>query len=188
MRLPSSQSKRLISASAMACAGVLATAVALAVTTFSAAAAGTPACTSAGLVAWLNTTGSGAAGSTYYALQFTNLSGHTCTITGYPGVSGVDLNGHQIGAPASRNPAHKTKVITLANGASSSSLNTTALAVLRITDVANYPAAKCGAVTAAGLRVYVPGQKASQIVPFPFRACSKTSGPYLSVESVEGGL
>ena len=188
MRLPGSHSKRLISASAMACAGVLATAVALAVTTFSAAAASTPACTSSGLVAWINTTGSGTAGSTYYALQFTNLSGHTCTMSGYPGVSGVDVSGHQIGAAASRNPAHKTKVITLANGASSSTVNATALAVLRITDIGNYPAGKCGPVTAAGLRVYVPGQKASTIVPFPFRACSKTSGPYLSVESVEGGL
>jgi hypothetical protein len=187
MRLPTTHSKRLVSAAAMAGAGVLATA-ALALTTFSAAAASTPACTAAGTVVWIDTTGSGTAGSIFYALQFTNLSGHSCTISGYPGVSGVDLRGHQLGSPASRNPQHKAAVIALADGSGSSSLDTTALAVLQVTDVGNYPAAKCKQTAAAGLRVYMPGQKASSVVPFPFRACGKTGANYLSVQAIQGGV
>ena len=66
-----------------------------------AAAASTPACASASLVIWLNTQGSGAAGSSFYNLEFTNLSASTCTLRGYPGVSGVDLSGHQLGCTAS---------------------------------------------------------------------------------------
>jgi len=48
----------------------------------------------------MDTQGDGAAGSVYYTLQFTNLSGHACTLRGYPGVSAVSLSGHQLGAPA----------------------------------------------------------------------------------------
>jgi hypothetical protein len=43
-------------------------------------------------------------------------------------------------------------------------------------------------VTAGGLRVYIPGQKASTVIPFPFRACSKSGPTYLSVEPIEGGV
>jgi len=50
-----------------------------------------PACETPGLVEWLNTTGNGAAGSISYKLQFTNLSGHRCTLNGFPFVLGVGL-------------------------------------------------------------------------------------------------
>ena len=52
-----------------------------------------PKCATSGLVVWMDTNGNGAAGTIYYELQFTNLSGQTCTLTGYPGVSAVKLNG-----------------------------------------------------------------------------------------------
>src|SRR6516225_4874064 len=49
-----------------------------------------PACTAGDLGAWVAITqGNGAAGSIYYPLQFTNLSGHACTMRGFPGVSAV---------------------------------------------------------------------------------------------------
>jgi hypothetical protein len=63
----------------------------------------------------------------------------------------------------------------------------TATVVLAITDVANFPEASCHPLTAAGLRVYPPNQRASQVISFPFRACSR--GPsYLHVEAVQKGI
>ncbi len=67
--------------------------------------------------------------------------------------------------------------MTLANGA-------TATAMVGITQVTIYPKAQCKPVTAAGLRVYPPGQTASRIVPFPFGACSKTGTNYLRIMTV----
>jgi hypothetical protein len=110
-----------------------------------------PRCATDGLVIWLDTQASRAAGSTYYKLELTNLSGHACTLLGYPGVSAVDLNGHQLGSAASRNSAHPARLVTLASGA-------TAVAVLQIVDAHNFPGATCRPATAAGPRVYPPGQ------------------------------
>ena len=59
------------------------------------------ACTAADLGAWVAADqGNGAAGSIYYPLEFTNLSGHACSMRGFPGVSAIDRNGHQLGSPA----------------------------------------------------------------------------------------
>lgn len=134
-----------------------------------------PGCATSGLVVWLDTQGSGAAGSTYYNLELTNLSGRACTLFGYPGVSAVDLAGRQLGSAAGRDPVHRPRLVTLARGA-------TATVVLRIVDAGNYPPSTCRPVTAAGLRVYPPNQRAAKLVPFPFRACSRIGPAYLSVE------
>ncbi|HEX4323202.1 MAG TPA: DUF4232 domain-containing protein [Gaiellaceae bacterium] len=136
-----------------------------------------PKCTTSGLVVWLNTNGDGAAGSTYFKLEFTNLSGSACTLTGYPGVSGVDRSGHQLGTAAGHDPATAAHTVTLANGA-------TKAATLRIVEAGNFPASTCHLTTAAGLRVYPPNQTASKLVPFPFRACARTGPAYLSVRAV----
>jgi hypothetical protein len=134
-------------------------------------------CAASGLVVWLNTQGDAAAGSTYFKLEFTNLSGHTCTLLGYPGISAVDLGGHQLGSAGSRAPGSAAHRVTLANGA-------TASAVLRITVAGNFPSSSCHRVTAAGLRVFPPNQTASKVVPFPFEACSHAGPVYLSVKPV----
>jgi hypothetical protein len=126
---------------------------------------------------WLNTSGNGAAGSVYYDLELTNLGHSACTLRGFPGVSAVDLAGRRIGAVASREPGHAVRTRTLAPGA-------TATAVLRILQAANFPAATCREVTAAGLRVYPPGQLASRVVPFPFRTCSRSGTGALSVAPI----
>jgi hypothetical protein len=142
-------------------------------------ASGTPAassCSAAKLVIWLDTQGDHAAGSAYYRLRFTNL-GATCTLRGYPGVSAVDLSGHQLGKPAARDHAVQAGIILLAHGA-------TAKAVVRITNVHNFPRSACKPVTAAGLRVYPPNQTASKVVPFPFGACAGTS-VFLFVRAVQ---
>ena len=133
-------------------------------------------CTTADLVVWLDTQGDAGAGSVYHSLKFTNLSGHACTLTGYPGISAVSLSGKQLGAAAARqtSPAH---VVRLAAGA-------TASAMLRIVQAANFPSSSCGVVSAAGLRVFPPGQTAARIVPIPFSACSRTASVFLTTRAV----
>jgi hypothetical protein len=139
--------------------------------------AAAPKCATSGLVVWLNTTGNGAAGSIYYNLYLTNLSRRACTLKGFPRASAVDLRGHQIGAGATRETAQKSAVVTLGRGA-------TAMAVLRIVQAGNFPASSCREVTAAGLRVFPPGEAASKVVPFPFQVCSRAGESVLMVRAV----
>ena len=144
-------------------------AVALAIVLLSAAAAAGAApagkkaasCRTSGLVIWV---------------KFTNQSGHTCTLGGYPGVSAVDLRGHQLGSPGSRNPS-PTQARRLANG-------DTASALLRIAVAGNFPSSVCRRRAAAGLRVYPPNQTSAKIVPLPFEACSRPGPRFLSVDGV----
>jgi hypothetical protein len=170
---------RILAAGAVTCAAALVPAAALASpgAPVGATHAGTPACPTSELDVWLNTQGNGAAGTNYYQLEFTNLSGSSCMLFGYPGVSAVSLTGTQIGNAAFRDQSFKPHVVTLANGA-------TATAMVGITQVSIFPKAQCKPVTAAGLRVYPPGQTASRIVPFPFGACSKTGTDYLRIMTV----
>jgi Protein of unknown function (DUF4232) len=156
----------------------------------SSAVAATPACTTANLDVWLNTEGNGAAGSSYYNLNFTNLSAHTCTLRGYPGVSGITQAGIQLGSAASRNGEHAPTLVTLASAKTANGFNdnmsrSTATVVLQITVAENFPASSCGPITAAGLRVYPPGQKESTVVPFPFVACANSASVYLHTEAVQ---
>ena len=137
-------------------------------------------CRTVDLVVWLDTQPNHTAGSTYYALKLTNLSAHACTLRGYPGISARALGGRELGSAASRNPAHPSRRVALAPGA-------TATAVLQITDAHNFPPATCRPVTAARLRVYLPGATASRLVPFPFLACARPGPVYLHVEAVTSG-
>jgi hypothetical protein len=143
-----------------------------------AARSATASCATPRLVVWLTTNdGGAAAGSVFYNLNFTNLSGHTCTLAGYPGVSAVDLGRRQLGSAAGRNPHQSSRVVTLRPG-------DTASAVLQISQAVNFPSGACHRVTAAGLRVYPPNAFASKIVPIPFSACSRSGAVYLHVERV----
>lgn len=158
--------------------------------TMAASAAAPRDCTTSNLVIWLNTVGNGAAGSSYYDLNFTNLSPHACTLMGYPGVSGVSLTNRQVGSSAARNNTVAPAVITLtsalnARGLLSAAMLNTATVILQITEVGNFPAASCREISAAGLRVYPPGQTTSKIVAFPFAACAKGGPRYLHVEAVQ---
>jgi len=156
---------------------VLAAALAAAATTAGAApTAASAACKTTALVVWLNANGNAAAGSTYVTLEFTNQSGHTCTLSGYPGVSALDLRDHALGSPGGRNPS-TVRTVSLANGA-------TASAVLQIVVAGNFPPAKCHRTAAAALRVYPPNQTASKVVPLPFEACSRSGPVYLDVKAV----
>ncbi len=171
--------RRLAGVAAVAVAAALIPAAALAATAAGGAAdqAATPKCTTAGLVVWMDTNGDGAAGSIFYTLQFTNLSGHACTLFGHPGVIAVSLNGTRLGH-AARWDGPAPSQVRLANGA-------TATAVLRYSDVItgnNH----CQAA-AAGLRVRPPGQTASKVIPFPLTACANRALVYLGVQPVQKG-
>jgi hypothetical protein len=143
-----------------------------------AAAAATTTCATSGLVVWLNTEGDHAAGSSYYKLGFTNLSGQTCTLQGFPGVSALGIRGRQLGRPAARTHTGTPRQIRLANKA-------TAVAVLRVVNVHNFPPASCRPVGAAAFRVYPPNQTASRNVPFPVDACSRGGPVFLFVRAVQ---
>jgi uncharacterized protein DUF4232 len=140
--------------------------------------ASAPACRTGGLVVWLDTRGGAAAGSVYYRLGFTNLSGHVCTLTGYPGVSAADLRGRELGSAASRNPAKPRRLLTLGRGG-------TVVSVLQIAQALNFPRSVCGPENAAGLRVYPPNQTVSKLVPFPFLACSRKGPVFLTTQVVQ---
>jgi hypothetical protein len=135
-----------------------------------------PGCETPGLVIWLDTNGNGGAGSVYYNLEFTNLSGHACTLNGFPFINAVSLNGSLLGrrAAITGGPAHQ---VTLNQGQ-------TVTAALQIVNVLNFTAARCKPVTAAGFRVFPPNQTRAKVVPFPFGACSASGPLYMFVRPV----
>jgi hypothetical protein len=144
--------------------------------------AGPPPCPTSALKSSVGT-GNGAAGSTYYPLEFTNASGAACTLFGYPGVSFVTgTGGSQIGGAASRNPAVSSALVTLAPGS-------TAHATLQVVNAMNYPNAECHLVTAHTMKIYPPNQTAPIYLSFTAPACSghAKSVHILAVEAVQSG-
>lgn len=140
------------------------------------AAVSIPRCTAGDLGVWLAVDqGNGAAGTTYYPLEFTNLSHHTCYLFGYPGVSAVDHNGHQLGSPASWGSRAGARIVNLAPGA-------TAHTILAYHDVAVSTEPGCDPVnTAAFLRVYPPGQRSATRAAVSFEACSHAGPIWMSI-------
>jgi Protein of unknown function (DUF4232) len=139
-------------------------------------------CPSSGLQVTLGQ-GNGAAGSTYYPLDFSNNSGASCTLFGYPGVSFVTgIGGSQIGSAASRNPALPSELITIPPGG-------VAHATLQVVNAENFAASACHMVTAHWLKVYPPNQTAPLYVSFSAHACSGKAKPVniLAVEAVRPG-
>jgi hypothetical protein len=126
-----------------------------------------PPCQSSGIDDWLDTNGDAAAGTVFYHLEFTNLSGHACRLQGFPFVFAVNLSGHQIGNRAVFNHVFPPNPVTVGNGK-------TVHAVLGIVDAGNFPTSACKPVTAAGLEVFAPTgiNEVGMSVPFPFSACS----------------
>jgi hypothetical protein len=147
------------------------------------APAAVPACTAADLGAWVAVDqGNGAAGSIYYPLQFTNLSRHACAMRGFPGVSAVGRNGHQLGSSASWDHVIPVRTVVLAPGA-------TAHTILRYGDVTVTTAPGCHPVFSTfELRIYPPGQHRATYAAFDLQACSHAGAVYLSVEPLQPGV
>ena len=148
-----------------------------------ASSAAVPACTAADLGVWVAVSqGNGAAGSLFLPLQFTNLSRHACAMRGFPGVSAVDRNNHQLGSPASWDHAISARTVVLARGA-------TAHTILRYSDVAVTTAPGCHpAFGTFELRVYPPGQRGATYAAFDLQACSHAGPVYLGVEPLQPGV
>ncbi|MGD0241433.1 MAG: DUF4232 domain-containing protein [Streptosporangiaceae bacterium] len=142
-----------------------------------------PACTAADLGAWVAVTqGNGAAGSIFYPLQFTNLSRHACAMRGFPGVSAIDRNGHQLGSPAGWDHVVPARTVVLAPGA-------TAHTILRWSDVEVTTAPGCHPVFSTfELRIYPPGQRQATYAAFDLEACSHAGPVYLDVEPILPGV
>ncbi len=106
----------------------------------------------------------GAAGTLYSHLVFTNISSHSCSLAGYPGVSFVDDRGGQIGAPVPRVSGQRG-VVTLRPGLSASAVFALHNAYVGTVD-------GCQATQAMGLRVYPPGDTSALFVLAPSRVCA----------------
>ena len=129
-------------------------------------AAGPAACPTSSLRVKLGAA-QGYAGGVYVVLDFTNTSGSTCTLYGYPGVSLVSGPPYtQIGLAAKRSTSTPRKLVTLAPGA-------TANAQLQIVDALNYPPASCGPTKATALKIYPPNQTVPVYLPNTSSGCTK---------------
>ena len=152
--------------------------LAAAVITTPAATAATKACSASKLVVWAGEEpGGGTAGSVFYRIEFTNLSSGTCTLFGFPIVAAVNLNGKQVGAPATHLGGKKVKAVKLAQGH-------TATAQLRIVDALNFSPNECKPTWAAGLRIGIPGGLGTKVAPLAFQTCALTSAQIISVGAV----
>jgi len=125
--------------------------------------------------------------TTYYTLEFTNVSARTCSLYGYPEVSayvGSGVTGAQIGSPATHDTVIRPRPVMLAPGA-------TAHSVLRVTGTGQFQSAACARVTAPELRVTLPDQGLqgsrvrSAFVPITLPACSKPGPEFLSVQAIQ---
>lgn len=148
-----------------------------------AAVVAVPECQAADLGVWFAVDqGNGTAGSSYYPLQFTNLSKHTCSLTGFPGVSAINGNGKQLGRSAFWSRVTPVRTVLLAPGA-------TAHAELQYLDVAVQTAPGCRPlVTASELRVYPPGQRSATHAVFDLPVCSHAHAVYMNVGPIVPGV
>jgi hypothetical protein len=135
-------------------------------TSLSPAATGPLACATGGLKVTLGVS-QGYAGGVYETIVFTNTSGATCSLYGYPGVSLVSAPPYtQIGLAAKRAGTAPVKLIVLAPGASANAL-------LQIVDALNFGAATCSPTQAAFLRVYPPNQTVPVYLPDTSQICAQ---------------
>jgi Domain of unknown function (DUF4232) len=177
MKLLSTTRRRLAFGLSMACAAVLAPTAALAASSGPAAPAGpsvaAASCHSAATLVWHAAEGNGAAGTVFFEIELSNVGHATCTLFGYPGVSELNIHGHQVGLPA-RHSGPKI-LVTLHRG-------DTAHFVLAVTDAG----AVCGhPVKGSTLRVFPPGQRAAQLLQFPAEMCPHRST--MHVDAVHPG-
>ena len=189
--LPHTARRVIATIAAAAAAGlVITTAVAasspgtaLASDTARVSSAAVPGCQASQLGTWVAIgQGNGAAGTIYYPLQFTNLSGRTCALRGFPGVSAIGRSGHQLGSPARWNHNTPVRTVILAPGA-------TAHTILGWSDATVTTQPGCDPVfTTFELRVYPPGQYRATAAAFDLEACSHAGPVYLSVEPIRPGV
>ena len=123
----------------------------------------------------------GTAGSAYQVIVLANISGKTCALYGYPGVSFVSgVGGSQIGKDAARDRTTAPKVVTLAPGHRGSF-------ALRVVDAAALPAANCDPVTANWLKIFPPENTTALYVGYTAHACASKTATILTTRAVTEG-
>jgi hypothetical protein len=174
---PTIATRRIVAIAVAALAGLALSTAAFAATSAPSVAGSIPKCTVSDLGVWVAVTqGNGAAGTSYYPLEFTNLSGHTCYLYGYPGVSALDGNGSQLGSPANWGSLSGARIVNLAPGA-------TAHTLLAYHDAAVTTEPGCDPVNSAvELRVYPPDQRSATYAAFSFEACSHAGPIWMSIQ------
>jgi hypothetical protein len=123
----------------------------------------------------------GTAGSAYQVIVLANISGKTCALYGYPGVSFVTgIGGSQIGKDAARDRTTAPKVVTLASGQSGSF-------ALRVVDAAALPTASCDPVTLRWLKIFPPENTAALYVGYTAHACASKTATILTTRAITEG-
>jgi hypothetical protein len=124
-------------------------------------------------------TGATALGVTRYRVEFTNVSGATCALSGYPEVAAYRSDGTVVGNAAVLDTAAAARRVLLAPGESA-----------HAAVVASVSPGACRPVIAAGLRVIPPGQSEARYIGHALQACS-AAGPgaqsFLRVRAVQPG-
>jgi hypothetical protein len=118
-------------------------------------------------------------GAAISTLEFTNVSGTACALSGYPAVAAYGAGGAQIGNGAGRDTSVAARRIVLAPGA-------TAHAAV----VASVSAGSCRPMAATGLRVVPPGQSAARYIRHAMPACAiagQRAPIFLHVRAVQPG-
>jgi hypothetical protein len=137
-----------------------------------------PRCTAGDLAVWVNAdSADGAAGTIYYHLDFTNISGATCHLYSWPGVTARNKAGKQLGVPAVRTSAIPATYVNIPPDG-------TAHSVLGYVDV--QVSKSCKPVTATSVKVFPPDDAGAQWAYFPVSACT-TKTPYLTISRVLAG-
>lgn len=138
-----------------------------------------PRCQPRQLGVWLNADDAdGTAGTSYYHLEFTNISRSTCHLYSWPGVSAVNLSGKQLGAAAVRTGGVPATYVNIGPGA-------TAHSVLGYVDVQVTP--QCKPTTASFLKVFPPNDSGARHAFFSLHVCT-TNVKYLTIWRVQPGL
>jgi hypothetical protein len=105
----------------------------------------------------------GTAGTTFFNLDFTNISHSACALFGYPGVSAVNADGKQLGKAAKESNSQPYRDVILAPDA-------TAHSGLGYVDVVVDPA--CKPQTAFELKVFAPNDTVAKHAFFPASTCT----------------
>lgn len=175
------RSRRTIAA-AVAALGLGVGSAVMATSSASAAPAAVPECTSANLVVWVSPDlASGAAGTIYNALDFTNIGSHTCYLVGWPGVSAQNIFRNQLGSAAVRLAYPPRRFVNVPPGG-------TANATLRYLGYAVDNSKACRDTNATYLSVYPPDQRTARLAYFDEPVCTVKGRTYLEIERIQPGI
>jgi len=130
---------------------------------------------------------SAVAGTSYYAIVVSNVSGSTCSLTGYLSDVGYEtspVDGRQVGSMATDQAVNSPGTVTLAPGA-------TAYATLSVKAPGDYGSSECDPVFVDDLSFGLPGENAAYDTPVgPVDICNSlpaSVGSQLGIAAIQQG-